>query len=408
MPVDHGGRDDLNPQLLGLGLSAMLVPLGSTMIAVALPGIGTEFHRTPSELTQWLVNSYLVVNIVALIPGGRLGDRWGYSRALRMGQCLFAAGCLLPILFPSFETLVASRVLQALGGALMVPTVMAVFRIAVPPARIHRVLGYFGAMMSFAAGVGPSLGGFLVERFGWSSIFLVNLPPLLLSVYFSVGFFRSHPHEKAAATRAVDWLGSMRALFADEWFATGFAMVGLLNLAMYSLLFELPFLLKLVFQWGPGHSGQFLTAFMLSMMAGSAVGGRLSEALGARKACFAGSLISAVGFGSLVLLSTETSALQLMAGLALGGLGVGLANGPSNASAFSTIDRAMSGTAAGVLAMGRYLGGIFGITLVGILFAGPGAAQSLSRHHYAVLALATSLVVAALVALLLPGRVKPE
>ena len=64
-------------RLIGLGLSAMLVPLGSTMIAVALPAIGAEFSRTPGELTQWLVNSYLLINIVALGPSGKLGDHWG-------------------------------------------------------------------------------------------------------------------------------------------------------------------------------------------------------------------------------------------------------------------------------------------------------------------------------------------
>ena len=130
---------------MGLGLSAMLVPLGSTMIAVALPAIGADFSRTPGELTQWLVNSYLMINIVALGPGGKLGDHWGYRNTLRLGQWMFGAGCLLPIVFHHFEALVASRVLMALGGAMMVPTVMAVFKITVPAERRHRVFGYFGA-----------------------------------------------------------------------------------------------------------------------------------------------------------------------------------------------------------------------------------------------------------------------
>ena len=71
---------------MGLGLSAMLVPLGSTMIAVALPSIGLDFARPPGELTQWLVNSYLLISIVALGPGGKLGDYWGYQNTLRLGQ----------------------------------------------------------------------------------------------------------------------------------------------------------------------------------------------------------------------------------------------------------------------------------------------------------------------------------
>ena len=75
--------------------------------------------------------------------------------------------------------------LMALGGAMMVPTVMAVFKITVPAERRHRVFGYFSGMMGFAAALGPSLGGLLVDRYGWTAIFLMNLPPLLLSAVFS-------------------------------------------------------------------------------------------------------------------------------------------------------------------------------------------------------------------------------
>lgn len=287
---------------MGLGLSAMLVPLGSTMIAVALPSIGLEFSRTPGELTQWLVNSYLMINVVALGPGGKLGDRWGYRRTLRLGQWLFGAGCLLPLIFHAFEALVAARILMALGGAAMVPTVMAVFKITVPEAKRHRVFGYFGAMMGFAAAVGPSLGGLLVHHFGWVSIFLMNLPPLLLSVFFSMGFFK-HALEEAPATKfSFDWTGTLLLalalvclvggtkqsllffpapvlmagfiwwqtktpyplidpkLFSHRSFAAGCAIVALQNLAMYALLFQLPYLLKLLYQWGPEQAGHYMTS----------------------------------------------------------------------------------------------------------------------------------------------------
>lgn len=76
-PSEHATVSPL--KLMGLGLSAMLIPLGSTMIAVALPAIGSEFSRTPGDLTQWLVNSYLMINIIALGPSGKLGDHWGYA-----------------------------------------------------------------------------------------------------------------------------------------------------------------------------------------------------------------------------------------------------------------------------------------------------------------------------------------
>ena len=390
---------------MGLVLSAMLVPLGSTMIAVALPAIGSEFQRSAAELTQWLVNSYLVVNLVALAPAGRLGDRWGHRNALALGQVLFGLGCVMPIAWPSFAVLVASRVLMALGGALMVPTVMALLRLSVPPARVHRVLGYFGAMMSFAAAVGPSLGGILVHRFGWEAIFLVNLPPLFLSVFFSVGFFRTQPGERPSPAGASDGKTSSLALFRDRGFLAGCAMVALLNLGMYTLLFELPFLLQLLYQWGPGRSGQFMTVFMLSMMVGSAAGGRFAEFAGARAACLAGSLVSAAGVGSLWFLAPGSGELALAAGLLMAGAGVGLANGPSNSAALATIARAMTGVAAGVLSSCRYLGGVLGITVLAILLSAP-AAAALEQHRLALALLAGFLLLAAFVSLSLPGRAK--
>ena len=391
-------------ELAGLGISAMLVPLGSTMIAVALPGIGAEFHRTPSELTHWLVNSYLIVNILALVPAGRLGDRWGYRKTLSLGQFLFGVGCLLPIAWPAFEALVAARVLMALGGALMVPTVMALFRIAVPADRLHRVFGYFGAMMGIAAAIGPSLGGLLVHHFGWPSIFVMNLPPLLLSAFFAASFFRSRTEGHRSASATPGWAATAVAFFRTPAFTAGCMVVALLNLGMYTLLFELPYLLQLRYQWGAGQSGPWMTAFMISMMAGSAIGGRLAERRGPRTACLSGSLCSAAGFAWLALSPSAAGQMQVVASLVLAGGGLGLAGAPSQSAALGSVDRAMSGVASGVIWIARYLGGVVGITMLASLLAAPGGAQSLAQHHRVVLVLAASLLLAAVVSLWLPGR----
>ncbi len=433
---------------MGLGLSAMLVPLGSTMIAVALPSIGLEFSRTPGELTQWLVNSYLMINIVALGPGGKLGDRWGYRRTLRLGQLLFGAGCLLPLVFHAFAALVAARILMALGGAAMVPTVMALFKITVPEAKRHRVFGYFGAMMGFAAAVGPSLGGLLVHQFGWGSIFLMNLPPLLLSVFFSMGFFSHALNEKPAAKFSFDWTGTLllafslvclvtgmkqnvllvpasvlmvgfiwwqtRApfplidptLFSHRSFAAGCAIVALQNLAMYALLFQLPYLLKLLYWWGPEQAGHYMTIFMFSMMTASMLGGRLAELIGVRMTCAGGALTAVVGVIWLSTLSPEGTPLPIIGALVLGGLGLGLANGPSQSAAMASIEHGMSGVASGVVSICRYLGGVVGISVLASLLSAPASGQSLAQHRQAILLFAAAFFVAALVSLLLPGRTR--
>ena len=441
-------RSEYSPlRLMGLGLSAMLIPLGSTMIAVALPSIGAEFARNPGELTQWLVNSYLLVGIIAQGPGGKLGDHWGYAKTLRLGQWIFGAGCVLAVFSNVFAAIVASRVLMALGGALIVPTVMAVFKITVPVERRHRVFSYFGAMMGFAAALGPSLGGVLVQHFGWVSIFLMNLPPLLLSVFFAKGFFSQSSNQVPSRSFAFDWFGTLLmamgllcfvmglkeftallllaalffsafvwwekkspaplmdlALFSDRSFAVGCAIVGLQNLGMYALIFQLPYLLKLLYQWGPERAGPFMTTFMLSMMVATVLGGRAAEKFGARATCVVGSLISVAGMCWLSLLTPGHDASQVIGGLIMGGVGLGLANGPAQSAALGSVEQKHSGVASGILSTCRYLGGVVGIAILGLLLSAPESAESLSQYHAAIMAFAVSFAISALVALGLPGR----
>jgi EmrB/QacA subfamily drug resistance transporter len=436
-------------RLAGLGLSAMLIPLGSTMIAVALPSIGTEFARSPADLTTWLVTSYLLVSLIGQGPGGKIGDHWGYRNAILLGQCVFGVGCLLAVFVDSFSAIVASRVLMALGGALMVPTVMAVFKITVPAHIRHRVFGYFGAMMTLAAAIGPLLGGVLVDQFGWKSIFLMNLPPLILSMLLSRNFFKQDLHEKPKAGFGFDWAGSVLMacalaclvlalgnrlwlvapallflalflwwegrtslslidlkLFSNRSFAAGCAMVGLQNLAMYALLFQLPFLLKLLYEWGPERSGPFMTAFMVSIMSASALGGRVAERIGVRATCVAGSMISVAGLSWLALIAPGQDSLHVIGGLILGGAGLGLANGPSQSAAMGTVDNRQSGIAAGVLSTCRYLGGVIGVSILGMLLSAGDAAASIAHYHMAIMVFAGSFLAAAAVAFWLPGITK--
>ncbi len=445
-PPHPAGEPAVSPlKLMGLGLSAMLVPLGSTMIAVALPAIGSEFTRTPGDLTQWLVNSYLMINIIALGPSGKLGDQWGYRRTLTLGQWLFGIACLLPVVWHDFYALVVARMLMALGGAMMVPTVMAVVKLAVPAQRRHRVFGYFGGMMGLAAAVGPSLGGVLVDRFGWLAIFLMNLPPLVLSMLLSASFFRHALHEPPHESLRFDWRGTLllaaslvclvsgmrsdhallipalllgaaflwwqrRAkeplidpkLFGDRSFSAGCSIVALQNLSMYALLFQLPYLLKLLYAWGPQQSGHYMTTFMFSMMAGSLAGGRLAELLGVRTICVAGALIAAGGAAWLSVLQPGQDPFHVACGLVLAGAGLGLANGPSQSAALSGVERNKSGVASGVMSTCRYLGGVLGVSILAALLSAPASAQALDQYHLAIRIFAGSFLLAAIIAFALP------
>ena len=128
-------------------LGAALIPLNSTMIAVALPAIGETFSVSPGDLTLWLVTSYLLVNIILQSPAGKLGDMVGRRRAFGIGLSLFAVGVLIATFAPFLAAVAASRILMAAGGAMLLPNAMALLRTVIPEERRPRAFGYFGAML---------------------------------------------------------------------------------------------------------------------------------------------------------------------------------------------------------------------------------------------------------------------
>lgn len=343
----------------GLALAAVLAPLNSTIVAVALPSIATAFGASESLVTRWLVTAYLVVAIVAQSPAGRAADTWGYSRVLTLGRALFGLGAILAALSPQLAVLGAGRVLMALGGALAIPTVFALIRNSVPESSRGRMFGIFGAIMGTAAAIGPLIGGSLTSRFGWHSIFIVNLPVVALSLLLEPP--RREPKREARAPLGV--MGFFR-LFARPSFAAGSAIVALQNLAMYAMLFLLPFFLART-GFDPSATGRMLLFFTVAMVLASPVGGRLSDALGSRAVAMSGATIGTVGASLFVAGGALAPALVLL------GVGIGVSTSPSQAAALSAVDASQAGAASGALSTMRYLGGVLGSGLVAVLAASP-------------------------------------
>ena len=413
---------------IGLALAAILAPLNSTIIAVALPTISNAFDASPALATRWLVTVYLVVTIVAQSPAGKLADLWGTSRVLTLGRSMFGLGALLAAFSPSLPVLGAGRVLMALGGAFTIPTVFAYLRNSVPHERRGRVFGIFGAIMGGAAAAGPIVGGFLTARFGWHSIFFVNIPVVLLS-FALVPPRRSEQRGRAArfdfagsaiagaavlllvaaVERVNVWLalaaaGALAAfviherrtpdpvldvrLFTRPAFAAGSTIVALQNLAMYSLLFLIPFFIGR----DPAATGRTLLLFTGAMVLASPAGGRLSDAIGSRSVAIAGALAATAGAALFVTGGSLVPALILL------GAGIGIATSPSQAAAMSAVDASEAGVASGALSTMRYLGGVIGSGLTALIAAG-----GLARDAR-LLVFPAVLLLSAVVALALPGR----
>lgn len=438
----------------GLGaalLAASLMPLNSTMIAVALPDIAREFERPPGTVTQALVASYLVAAIVLQSPGGKLGDRLGHWRVFALGQALIATGAVLGFTAPALGVLALSRVLMAAGGAVVVPATVALMRIELPPQRRGRAFGTFGAVMSLAAGIGPVVGGELVHAFGWPSIFVANLPVLAVSALLAA----TANHASAAVDRAArlrfDWAGTLLlaatltalvlglqangagstalvgaclallvsfawwerrasdpvvafSLFASVPFAAGTLLVALQNLVMYTLLFELPQILQALLAVDPAATGRLLIFMMLAIVVTSLVAGRLTDRFGSRPVAVGGSLICLAGLGVLAASGLSTSG-QVRLPLALLGIGIGLATPAAQNASLSAVSRQRSGMAAGMSSTMRYLGGIVGVAILGRLLDLTGDRGDILSEHRTMLAVfAAALLVGLACAAILPGR----
>ncbi|MFD8006243.1 MFS transporter [Streptomyces mirabilis] len=166
----HAGR------VLALSsLGVFVVFLDTTIVNVAFETIGRSFHTTTGHLS-WVLNIYSLVFAAALIPAGRLADRYGRKRVFLIGMTGFGLMSALCGLAPSATVLIIARGLQGAFAALAIPTSLALILPEFPPARRPAAIGTWGTMAAAAAAVGPTLGALLIEYVSWRWIFLVNVP----------------------------------------------------------------------------------------------------------------------------------------------------------------------------------------------------------------------------------------
>ena len=157
-------------------LGAAVAFIDATIVNIAFPDIGRSFPGTPISTLSWVLNAYNIVFAAFLMAAAGIADSLGRRRVFVSGLALFTAGSLLCAIASSAAALIAFRVVQALGAALLVPSALALVLNAFPPARRAHAVALLSAVGAAAAGLGPSLGGLLVTAANWRLVFLVNVP----------------------------------------------------------------------------------------------------------------------------------------------------------------------------------------------------------------------------------------
>lgn len=431
--------------LVTAALGAMLLPLNSTMVAVALPKIVDDLGASISA-SAWLVSGYLIAQASLQPLSGKLGDRLGRRPLILYGLASFGLVSLGAALAPSLAVLMVFRVLQAVTGALVFPNALGLVRESLPAARRGRAFGLLGSAIGLAAAAGPPLGGALVGLGGWRAIFLVNLPWVAVALWFAA---RSVPRRAAAIGARFDTVGAVALsalLCGTAWllnpgavsawvpplvaaalgcltagflryelrrddpvfqprflrvrsFAAATGSVGLSNLALYGTLLAVPVLLSHRAGWSAAEIGLALAAMSLPMAAMSPIGGWLSDHAGRRTAAVAGLALLSGALVPLALAGADVAGPVLVGSLAIAGAGIGLSNAAVQAAGIEALDPNDAGIAAGIFSTGRYLGGIAAASLVAALATGAGARYGLL---FGVEALAAAL--STIFATMLPGR----
>jgi EmrB/QacA subfamily drug resistance transporter len=441
--------------LATVALAGALVPLNSTMIAVALPRLVDDLG-TSLRGAAWLVTAYLIAMASLQPVTGKLGDRLGRRPLVLGGLVWFGVASAGAALAGDLALLLTFRLQQAVAGALVIPNAIALVRQTVPAERLGASLGTVGATFALGAAAGPPLGGLLLELGGWRLIFLVNLP--LIAVALALGL-RSLPapararrasgapgFDRAGALllsatlgagawalngaglsgRAAGALGAAAVvllvvlvrvelrrpdpvlqprLFVRGAFGPAAAGVALSNLAMYVTLLALPVLLARRAGFDGAGVGLALAAMSLASLVVTPIGGRLADRTGPRLPAVAGLLTQAVALVPLALWPATLGGGAIAACLAVAGAGLGLASSSLQVAAMAAVDPASAGVAAGVYSTSRYAGSIAGTALL----AGPLAPAAHGTGGFAVLfaALVVAAGGSAVAAALLPRRVVP-
>lgn len=359
--------------IAGIALASALVPLNSTMIAVALPDIARHFDITKSHASV-LITLYLVAMLVGQPLAGRVGDALGARRLATIAVSGFGVCSLGAMVAPSFGVLVGLRALQAACAAALSPSVQAMLREVVPASERGRAFGLQSSVIGVGAGLGPVIGGLAISAFGWRAIFGVNLP-IVLAVLYVLRRYTTAPStddvtsdalggaspDRARGGRAASGSGRDhlvdRPRIFNRSFNAAFASQALSTFAQYALLLAVPIVLDSR-GWRAAAIGAALTALTLGMVVMGPFGGRQGDLHGRRRPVMAGLAVALVAVGVAMAFGDDVPSWLLVSTLLAFGLGLGVATPGIMTAGIESAPEGRIGAAAGVLSASRYVGSI--------------------------------------------------
>lgn len=438
-------------------VAAFMSFLDVTIVNIAFPSLRESFGADSLGHLSWVINAYNVVFATALVPAGRLADRFGRRRFFLAGMVVFLVASALCGFAWSVNVLIAARILQAIGGAIVVPTSIGLALPEFPATQRATATALWGAAGAAAAATGPSLGGLLVNWQSWRWVFFVNvvigLPALFVArrllteirtrdaafpdMVGAVLLGGAVAALSLAIVQGPTWgwdsprvigafataallvpafiLRSARhrapvfelGLFRVRSFAVANAGVFVFGAGFYALLLSNVLFLTGVWGYSALHAGVALTPGPIMAMLAAPVGGRLSDRFGQRVVAAPGGLIFATGTLVLILATGATPdyVRTFLPGILLTGTGVGLSFSGFSSAAVAELPHSRFATGSAISTTSRQIGAVVGIATLIAVVGTPAPGDAVQTFHHAWALMTATGVTAGLLAVTL-GRVR--
>jgi EmrB/QacA subfamily drug resistance transporter len=401
--------------LVVLCLSVFLVVVDNTIVNTALPTLARDLDAGTSQL-QWIVDAYTLAVAGLLLIGGALGDRYGRHRLLAGGLVVLGAGAGLAALATNPEQLIATRALMGVGAAAIMPATLSILSdVFVDPGERVKAIGIWSGISGLGVAVGPTLSGWLLEHFDWSSVFLVHIP--IVAVALVAGRVLV-PASRAARRPRLDPVGALLslaglvaltyglieaadrgwtsvatlgtlgialallvafaawelrredamvpvALFRDGRFSAASLSVTLVFFSLFGALFLLTQILQFVLGYSPLEAGASALPFAVTVGVTSPIAAVVSRRVGAKLPVTAGLGLMAAG---LAIMSSSTAASgfwHYVLATVLMAAGMGFAMAPATDSIMGVLPASQAGVGSAVNDTTREIGGVLGVAVMG-------------------------------------------
>ena len=420
-----------NPRLVlaNVCVGLFMIALNQRALVVSLPTLTQEFHASLSTI-QWALLVYDLTLIGLVLTLGRLGDLFGRKRIYTAGYLIFVCGSAVCGFAQSPAQLIAFRLLQAIGGSILVANGRAIVSVLFPPEQRGKALGLTSTAFHVGFLTGPTLGGFIIDAIGWRWNFFINIPVGLFGAYLAWRILKEkeksekavtvdvqgafllllttasflsamnqfphlglrHPMVLALVSVAAIGLGAfiwteLRAktpilslsLFRDRLFSAANLSLFFITSTQSAIAFLMPFYLQSLLGFTPTQMGWIVIANSVVIVMVAPLAGWLSDRLGSRLLCTAGSgcIVTAQFF--LASLALDSTALGIILPLALSGLGWALFNAPNQSAILGAVPRDKVGAASGMIVTTARIGGATGVAFSAAIFTYGLAAAGLSQ-----------------------------